>query len=146
MNLILIKVGDRFDLLKVIEKTFGRKNKRVIWLCKCKCGKKKNIKSKNLIKGETRSCGCLLTEHIKSLSDIGIYTKIQNLTMNTPKNNKSGYKGVFLDKEKENWVVQIRLMRRNTKIGKLNELDAAIEARKKAKKLYFKPIINTIKK
>ena len=38
----------------------------VFWLCQCECGKQKPIKPGSLKSGNTRSCGCLLLEHIDS--------------------------------------------------------------------------------
>lgn len=51
-----------FDRLTVI----GREpnvNDRSMWRCKCKCGKEVVVSGKNLINGNTKSCGCLKHEH-----------------------------------------------------------------------------------
>ena len=36
----------------------------ITYNCKCDCGKEKNIRKKNLLKGNTNSCGCLHNETI----------------------------------------------------------------------------------
>lgn len=52
-------LGQRFGDLTVV-RFFGRDNsKKTMWVCECKCGKKKNIRSGDLISGKIRSCGCL---------------------------------------------------------------------------------------
>jgi len=51
--------GMTFGHLTVIEKTDKRyANGNVGWLCECDCGKRKIIRSGNLLRGKTRSCGC----------------------------------------------------------------------------------------
>lgn len=52
-------VGKKLGKLTVIKKTKKRtSNGRVIYLCKCECGKEKYITSESLYAG-TKSCGCL---------------------------------------------------------------------------------------
>lgn len=56
----------RFGRLTAIKpvgrKTFPNGKTSTIWLCKCDCGKEKEIISQNLLGGSTRSCGCFLEE------------------------------------------------------------------------------------
>ena len=33
-----------------------------IWLCRCECGKEKEVPASRLLRGITRSCGCLAKE------------------------------------------------------------------------------------
>lgn len=53
--------GERFGRWAVIRRA-RNKNGRVCWLCKCDCGKEKNIVSHSLIRGDSKSCGCLRRE------------------------------------------------------------------------------------
>lgn len=39
-------------------KRVGNRGKRIYWLCRCDCGKEKEICSGHLLKKETVSCGC----------------------------------------------------------------------------------------
>jgi HNH endonuclease len=57
--------GKKFGKLIVIKKTNKRKYGNVVWLCKCSCGNEKEILSRNLINGSTKSCGCFHKERIK---------------------------------------------------------------------------------
>lgn len=51
--------GRRFGKLVVIEKTELRaSNGGVIWRCKCDCGNETTTASKNLLSGNSKSCGC----------------------------------------------------------------------------------------
>jgi hypothetical protein len=54
--------GQRFGMLVAIRQTEKRKNKHVIWLCKCDCGNFKEVPQNNLVGGSTKSCGCLRTK------------------------------------------------------------------------------------
>ena len=52
-------IGQRFGKLVVMGYTKKRSRGSVIWKCKCDCGKYKNVVSKSLTSGGTKSCGCL---------------------------------------------------------------------------------------
>lgn len=60
--------GKQFERLLVIEKTNKRSGHNTVWLCKCQCGKEKNIASSALLSGATKSCGCIVIENNKSRS------------------------------------------------------------------------------
>lgn len=52
-------IGKQFGHLTVIELTDKRySNSAVGWLCECDCGNKIIVRSGNLLRGKTRSCGC----------------------------------------------------------------------------------------
>lgn len=55
-------------------KTFGRytvikrvwtKPRRVYWLCRCQCGRTREVHGYTLTKGLAQSCGCLATDYAK---------------------------------------------------------------------------------
>ena len=54
-------VGMRFGRLVVIVRS-KTSSRRSAWLCKCDCGEQKVVIGQNLVKGKTRSCGCLQRE------------------------------------------------------------------------------------
>ena len=67
-------IGKQFGHLTVIELTDKRySNGGVGWLCECDCGNKIIVRSGNLIRGKTRSCGCNKTskyeEYVESILD-----------------------------------------------------------------------------
>jgi hypothetical protein len=55
-------VNQKFGRLTVIRRADNDKWGTARWLCQCECGNKKVIYGRNLRKGKTRSCGCLLSE------------------------------------------------------------------------------------
>ena len=57
----------RFGRLTVIKDSGKRKNRGVVWLCKCDCGNLVEIRSHCLIEGFTKSCGCLWREVLKKV-------------------------------------------------------------------------------
>ena len=54
--------GKRFGRLLVIRKSDKVMPRNVVWLCKCDCGNLIEVTSGSLVKGNTRSCGCLRKE------------------------------------------------------------------------------------
>lgn len=54
--------GERFGRLVVVERV-GRDNfKKVLWKCRCDCGKEACVSAGSLVTGNTTSCGCYLKE------------------------------------------------------------------------------------
>ncbi len=53
--------GKRFGRLMVVEKT-RQSDGRDWWLCRCDCGREKEIVGKSLRRGLTKSCGCGVVE------------------------------------------------------------------------------------
>ena len=48
----------------VIKDSGLRKDRHVVWECKCACGKKTLTSSSDLLRGHTQSCGCLNKERV----------------------------------------------------------------------------------
>jgi hypothetical protein len=53
----LLKIGEKYNLLTVIKDV--NKNGRRHWLCKCDCGNETILNGTTIVKGKTKSCGCL---------------------------------------------------------------------------------------
>lgn len=54
--------GQRFGKLVVIKRMPNNQNNKVVWLCKCDCGKETVVIGSRLYTGKTKSCGCLTIE------------------------------------------------------------------------------------
>lgn len=54
--------GKTYGKFTVIRKVKNEKGTTAKWLCKCDCGKEKEILRTSLVSGATRSCGCLHRE------------------------------------------------------------------------------------
>lgn len=73
MNKVIDLTGQRFGKLVVIQRISrpnSAKRKSAWWECKCDCGNKelKITHTSALMSGETKSCGCLLSENGKKRS------------------------------------------------------------------------------
>lgn len=51
-------IGQTFNMLTVIRRAPSRRGKTV-WECICSCGAIKEIRANSLLRGKTKSCGCL---------------------------------------------------------------------------------------
>lgn len=64
--------GQRFGRLLVVDIAKNRissgGHQRTMWLCKCDCGKELAVSTNSILKGETKSCGCLHRE-VSALSN-----------------------------------------------------------------------------
>jgi len=90
-------INQKFGRLFVLAKSDERRNKQVMWICKCDCGNIKKVRSFSLDSGNTKSCGCLNRE--KSVFNKGLekavkvnkkYTKEIALLRRNFSNYKSG--------------------------------------------------------
>jgi len=54
--------GQVFGKLTALSPSHVNKYGGWMWLCKCECGNETVVKSNSLVRGNTRSCGCLLKE------------------------------------------------------------------------------------
>ena len=52
-------IGQTFGELTVIKRVENNKDGRARWLCKCSCGNEKITTGKLLLRGDTKSCGCV---------------------------------------------------------------------------------------
>jgi hypothetical protein len=53
--------GNVYGRLTVLESA-GTRDSKALWLVECECGTRKVVAGHDLRRGDTRSCGCLLTE------------------------------------------------------------------------------------
>lgn len=50
--------GQRFGRLMVVHDTGRRVGNNVVWLCRCDCGREREVQRNHLLSGSARSCGC----------------------------------------------------------------------------------------
>lgn len=74
------KANIKFNRLTLIEPVGFDKQNRPIWLCKCDCGKTKNIRYWDVVHGRVKSCGCLRDE--KAHEWLISYNKSHNIKHN----------------------------------------------------------------
>ena len=54
-----IKIGQKFGKLTVVSKGSPAKDYASRWICRCECGSITLVRSSNLLRGISRSCGCV---------------------------------------------------------------------------------------
>lgn len=147
-----------FGMLSIIGED---KDRRGYVICRCDCGTVKSIRKTSLTKTKrpTRSCGCLQR---KAMTTVGKNTIAgnsarqinENVRYNTnfqvimnkklPRNNSSGYKGVFYNKQKGRYEAYIFLHGKKIYLGRHTKIKDAIKARQTAEKQYFSPLIEEV--
>ena len=70
-NRKIVKKGTRYNNYIVLDSTSFSDGKKAIWLVKCDCGKEKKILANNVMRGLSKSCGCL-----KKMSKESSYNQI----------------------------------------------------------------------
>lgn len=58
------RTGQRFGKLIALDRAGYTKTKKILWRCKCDCGKETLVDICSLVTGNTVSCGCYLKERI----------------------------------------------------------------------------------
>lgn len=156
--------GKKFGRLTVIE--FDKKTKNVskkgktyysyYWKCKCDCGKETSVLLGNLIKGTTKSCGCLDKEsreqRIKEKSEKNfqdltgrkfgrLTTRLDHLSNKVTKQNTTGVRGVSYQKRNGKYRAYIYFKNKCINLGEFTKLQDAAKARANAEEKYYKPIL-----
>jgi len=137
----------QFGRLTAIRPTEKRRDSSIIWHCVCSCGGEKQVVSSVLLDGRTKSCGCLQVERAVETANemaekVGVEgTKLNALTMKTPKSNKSGVRGVHWDKSSNKWRANIVFQGKRTYLGRFEHIEDAAAARKAAEEKYYKPML-----
>lgn len=145
-------LGNTFGRLTPLKRvnTSGRSN----YLCQCECGNKCEVAGVQLLKGDTRSCGCLKSEKsAESMAKImhkgvealrkkridGTITSFLNQKVS--KNSSTSVKGVSKLKSGK-YRAYISLRGKQKHLGTFATLEEAQKARLEAEEKYYKPIID----
>lgn len=132
------RIGQKFNKLTILQLVDKEKcKKRQLVLCKCDCGNEKIMDLNAVVTGSIKSCGCLQYAFNTSLKYISSSEK--------PKDNTSGCKGVCWDCNKQKWYARIGIQGRNIHLGRFDDFQDAVKARKEAEKKYYLPIIEIVK-
>ena len=101
---------------------------RTAWLCRCTCGNECVVTTKALRSGKRTTCGCRIPG-LESLHYVD-GTCIEMIRSKTVRsNNKSGIPGVFYDKSKEKWRVEIMFQGKRKCLGRFSSFQDAVKAR-----------------
>ena len=140
--------GKRYGMLTAISPTgevdsYGN----AYWNCKCDCGNTIVVSLRNLRNKQTKSCGCLKTLNGKKL---GTITRNHCVDGSDPyklygdkprKNNKSGYRGVSLNKRTNRYAADITFKGKRHHLGEFDTAEEAHDAYLKAKEELHEPYL-----
>ena len=56
--------NQRFGKLTAVSPAGRSKNRGLLWLCKCDCGNEKPVEMHHLLRGDVKSCGCLVSSNL----------------------------------------------------------------------------------
>ena len=139
--------GERIGRLTVLEEVGRDSRRNALWKCQCDCGNIIVVPNKNLIKENTKSCGCLqrtiassniLEVHSKNIRG-GTNLALLNNKLHT--DNTSGMKGVQFRKDRQKWTARIGLAGKTHHLGVYDSFEEAAEARREAEQEFFDPIL-----
>lgn len=63
--------GQRFGRLIALEIVGKHPTGSVVWRCRCDCGNIVDVRSRDLVRGHTKSCGCLKKDFYKDIHENG---------------------------------------------------------------------------
>ena len=127
--------GMQFGYLEALEPSGKRNRKGRYWICRCKCGKVVELPASRLLTGNTRSCGCMLADHLQKVNLYYEGTSIRQ-AMEVRERSvkaKSGYTGVTLRRGK--WMAYVKYKGKMYNLGRYDALEDAVEARTRGKQL-----------
>lgn len=128
--------GRRYGRLTVLGPSREPKTRLALrYLCKCDCGNLTEVYMDSLESGDTKSCGCLSKERDRPQKIKETYvagTQVCKLSGTKTKANKSGAVGVCWDKSRGMWNANIRFRGKQYNLGRYNDFDEAVKARREA--------------
>ena len=77
------EIGNKYGLLTVIEEAGRNSQGRTLWKCQCDCGNTTITTGKNLRRGYTSSCGCLVSKGEQKIKQVLAAEKISFETQKT---------------------------------------------------------------
>ena len=75
--------GQKFGRLTVLKDSGERKGREVVWLCQCDCGSLLKVRSYDLRRGHTSSCGCLRSKGEEKIKNIFSKNNIKYISQKT---------------------------------------------------------------
>lgn len=143
-------IGKRFGKLTIFSYDNRDKRKNFCVICKCDCGNEIITNINFLLKGTTKSCGCLKVDigrekiHmvIEKSYDKQQFIRVSNKILQ--KNNTSGIRGVSFIRKTGRWRACVQINKKQIYKDFWHKQDA-IDYRKELEETYFKPVINEFK-
>lgn len=91
-------IGQKFGKLTVLNMSQKRRNRHTYWFCECECGNICEVCSRELLNGDTQSCGCL-SRNNSSHGELKIIQLLKdaNISFITQKRITTGQSYKFID-------------------------------------------------
>jgi len=83
--------GKRFGRLLAVKELSQKHRKVFLWLCKCDCGKDHITARYNLIRGDSRSCGCYRSDITKIRERMQPYQALYNIVVKRAEKRKISF-------------------------------------------------------
>lgn len=141
--------GKTFGRLTAIRSEDVRKGGSIVWTCACTCGNVVSVPARDLVSGNTTSCGCVVVDHARSLKEYneryivdGAFLPL--LKQKTQHNSTTGIKGVSVHRTKSGKVkyqANITIKGKRIYLGIYPTIEQAAEARRRAEEQYHKPYL-----
>lgn len=127
--------GKQFGYLTAIELTGEKKDRGLVWRCRCSCGQEVELVASRLLTGNNLSCGCLRGEHFKELNKYIGGTSLRQSIEEQVRSTRamSGYTGVTVKRGK--WLAHIAYKGKHITLGCYDKLEDAVKARARGKEL-----------
>jgi len=132
--------GQKFDMLTALYPVKREREKgSVIWHCRCDCGNEIDVSYNALMYTKHKSCGCRKKEHNRNLKNYLTHiagTSVDGIkSKKIPKDNTTGYKGVYLIKGK--YTAKIVFQKKAYYLGNFDDIEEAAQARRDAEEILF---------
>ncbi len=128
--------GRRFGRLTAIRPVESGGRNGVRWLCRCDCGNEVELASEYLLRGKSKSCGCLARDKYRENMQNNIHfadgTCIEKVARQKEMStNTSGHRGVCI-RENGSWRATITFRGNRRHLGNFRTYEEAVAARLKA--------------
>lgn len=131
--------GKQFGHLTALYPTRSRNRTSVVWHCTCDCGTEVEVSLNDLLYSNMKSCGCQKKKHNGELRNYLVHvggTSVEQLkSKKLPKDNTTGYKGVYFIRGK--YTAKIVFQKKAYYLGTYDSAEEAAEARKEAEEILF---------
>lgn len=115
--------GKRFGMLTVLSRSERKDNHGLYWICRCDCGREKEVRGDNLKNGTAKSCGCT-----KKINNTGELPETQPHVSSTT----TLYNGVIYVVSKDAYRAGISYRGKNYQLLQSKKIDDCIAIRKEA--------------
>ena len=136
--------GRRFNMLTAMYPTDKREHGRIVWHCRCDCGKETDVSTDKLMNStHVISCGCMREKCEKEIAEKVVRVEGTSIDIirsdKVRPDNPTGVKGVTIHRGK--YIAEISFQHVRYGLGSFRTLEEAALARKAAEQLLHKDTV-----